>query len=131
MAGRFSFSSITSIICKLGFSHYENILSRNLLSFLELIKKNINRLTRKRSDCSVFGQPKSLPSLILPTNKDAISVCQKEQMIVLQLSSKEMASSDICKEMILFLLALWEPASIFTVSPKRIKNMLKGYHKQF
>ena len=84
----------------------------------------MSKFSTKSSDYPVFGQPKPLPCIVLPTYEDVMRACQNELMNLLQYSSKEPAFSVICSKVTCSLVAVWETASISIVSQKRIKDMI-------
>ena len=89
-----------------------------------------SKVTRKSTNCVIFGQPKVLSSSTLPSCED-IRACQFERNTILEISRKEPAFSTICQLVATSVIKIWNSASIPTVSLKRVKDMINNYHQKF
>ena len=89
------------------------------------------KVTRKSSNCVIFGQPKVLSLSTLPSYEDVIRACQFERITLLEISRKEPAFSTICQLVATSVIKIWNFASITTMSLKRVKDMINNYHQKF
>ena len=90
-----------------------------------------SKITRKSTNCVIFGQPKVLSSPTLPSYEDVIRACQFERISLLEISRKEPAFSTICQLVATSVIKNWKSASIPTVSLRRVKDMINNYHQMF
>ena len=87
------------------------------------------KVTRKSTNCVIFGQPKVLSSSTLPSYEDVIRACQFERITLLEILRKEPAFSTICQLVATSVIKIWNAASIPTVSLKRVKDMINNHHQ--
>ena len=90
-----------------------------------------SKVTRKSTNCVIFGQPKVLLSSTLPSYEDVIRACQFERITLLEISRKEPDFSTICQLVATSVIKIWNSASIPTASLKRVKDMINNYHQKF
>ena len=90
-----------------------------------------SKVTRKSTNCVIFGQPKVLSSSTLPSYEDVIRACQFERITLLEISRKEPAFSAICQLVATSVIKIWNSASVLTVSLKPVKDMINNYHQKF
>ena len=55
------------------------------------------KVTRKSTNCVIFGRPKVISSSTLPSYEDVIRASQFERITLLEISRKELAFSAICQ----------------------------------
>ena len=89
------------------------------------------KVTRKSTNCEIFGQPKVLSSSTLPSYDDVIRACQFERITLLEISRKEPAFSTICELVATSIIKITNSASIPAVSLKRVKDMINNYYQKF
>ena len=92
--------------------------------------KNANQATRSANRCPVFGLPQNLTEMNLPTYRDVMKhytyVRLKHSN---KMNSKEQPSvTEVATIVAKKLEAIWQKASIPTVSRTRIVQQVKNYH---
>ena len=90
-----------------------------------------SKVTRKSTNCVIFGQPKVFSSSTLPSYEDVVRACQFERITLLEISRKEPAVSTICQLVATSVIKIWNSALISTVSLKRFKDVINNYHQKF
>ena len=87
--------------------------------------------TRASSQCPIFGKGEDLWHRNLPTYDGVLKYYSFVRNNLKQKSLKDPAISQILKQVVDKLKAIWESASIPILSDRRIETMLRSYHKKY
>ena len=89
------------------------------------------KITRSDFDCPLFGCPRELPVSKLPTYQDVLRSCFHEQYILALESNKPVSFSQISNIVAPKVKAVFDKASIPTVTPYRIVQLINSYHNSY
>lgn len=89
------------------------------------------KITRSDFDCPLFGCPRELPVSKLPTYQDVLRSCFHEQYLLALESNKPVCFSQISNIVAPKVKALFDKASIPTVTPYRIVQLINSYHNSY
>jgi hypothetical protein len=87
--------------------------------------------TRSDFECPLFGCPRELPVSKLPTYEDVLRSCFHEQYILALESNKPVSFSQISNIVAPKVKAIFDKASIPTVTPYRIVQLINSYHDSY
>lgn len=89
------------------------------------------KFTRSMIDCPLFGHPKELPVSKLPTYEEVIRCCLLEQYNLASKTAKSASFSLVSNVVAKEIIALYEKASIPTVTPYRVVQLINSYHSSY
>lgn len=89
------------------------------------------KLTRKDFECPIFGPPKDLPVSKLPTYEDVLRCCFNEHYNITLKTNKTFSFSEVVSIVAPKVKALYDKASIPTVTNYRIIQLIISYHDSY
>lgn len=89
------------------------------------------KLTRSEFECPLFGPPKDLPVSKLPTYEDVLRCCFHEHYNIALETNKTVSFSQVANIVAPKVKALYDTASIPTVTTYRIVQLISSYHDSY
>lgn len=89
------------------------------------------KLTRSEFECPLFGPPKDLPVSKLPTYEDVLRCCFHEHYNIALETNKTVSFSQVANIVAPTVKALYDTASIPTVTTYRIVQLISSYHDSY
>lgn len=93
--------------------------------------KSISVSTRACIRCPVFGDPKELSCLVLPTYKDVMLQYFCIRNDIKNENQFDPSVKVIAQRLALIIIQIWEKASIPTVTKTRIEQKIRSYHDKY
>jgi hypothetical protein len=95
-------------------------------------KKIICHSSRRSNKCPVFGYPRELPRNVLSTYGDVMKCYLNEKLKMKQQNEgREPCFTQISQIVAINLEAVWQSASIPTVSRTRIIQLIRKFHDEY